>query len=191
MNLNQNSKTANIYTDKLSKLVDLLKTSYLKKGLTYDIADKFATNEAIKAMQKNATNDDVRFVMRTGTFTDMNAAILKFIATSNDHNAKQILYMNGTRNNFRRNERFHSFRSSYQNNRFDNNSRYNSRFYNSPTNGKLFRGRNNFTDMNSQRFFRNNNVNNASAGNRQVRVVEDNRDKGNSNAPQFVRLGEF
>lgn len=200
MNLKQNSKSASAYTEDIVKLVDSLKTAYIEEGLTYDIADKFATKEAIRAMQKNGNSDDVKFVMKAGNFVDMNEAISKFIAVSNDQSAKPVMYMNMNRNFRGRGKPDFKFRQNNYNNRFNSNARNDSRsFYNNSYNGnRSFRGRNNFHRNDNQRFFRNNrnnwnsnNGNNPNSGNRQVRVIDEDQDQGNSVNPQFVRLGEI
>ncbi|XP_036321604.1 uncharacterized protein LOC118735764 [Rhagoletis pomonella] len=78
LNIQQRSKTANQYTAEIEKLTKSLEGAYISDGLTTDLATKYATQTAVKAMCKNCSNDKVKTIMQAGTFTSMNEAVSKF-----------------------------------------------------------------------------------------------------------------
>lgn len=181
MNLKQNHKSATVFVEELTKITDSLRNAFISEGLSYDMANKFSTNVALDAMRTNSSNEEVKFIMKAGNFTDINDAVSKFVTSSNGQTSKQVLFARN--NSFRGNQRFNSqykqkpfqMRPNFShNNSYSNQSFSNNRSFNNSNN----RGRNNF--VNRGRNF-NGNSNRAN-----VRVVE----AGNSVPPQTRSLGE-
>lgn len=182
MNLKQLSKPANLYTEEL--IIKSLKAAYVEDGMSFEMADKLSTKDAIRAMRQNASNDEVKFIMKAGNFTEINEAVSKFITASNDQQSKNILYMNTARNNFRGNFRgsrgYRPFRQTYQRNHFNNNQRFRNGYQrnNFQQNNRSFRGQysNNFQ---RNGYVRQNDNSNSHNGNRRVRVMQE--EQGNLN----------
>ncbi|XP_017466310.1 PREDICTED: uncharacterized protein LOC108359132 [Rhagoletis zephyria] len=78
LNIQQRSKTANQYTAEIEKITRSLEGAYISDGLNPDLATRYSTQAAVKAMCKNCSNDKVKIIMQAGTFTTMNDAISKF-----------------------------------------------------------------------------------------------------------------
>lgn len=94
MNLRQKNKTANDYTKEIEDLTKALEGAYISDGLANNLASKYSTQQAIKAMTKNCSNDKVKLIMEAGTFNTMNDAISKFVnsCTEATGNANTVLY---------------------------------------------------------------------------------------------------
>lgn len=94
MNLKQKNKTANLYTKEVADLTKTLEAAYISDGLTNDMATKYSTQQAIKAMTKNCSIDKVKVIMEAGTFNTMNDAISKFVnsCTEAAGNDNAVLY---------------------------------------------------------------------------------------------------
>jgi len=60
-------------------LTKALQGAYINDGLSSDLAIKYSTAQAVKAMIKNCAIDKVKLVMQAGTFNKMNDAIFKFV----------------------------------------------------------------------------------------------------------------
>ncbi|KAI8117967.1 hypothetical protein CVS40_10305 [Lucilia cuprina] len=81
MNVRQLGKTATAYAKEIEDLTRKLETSYIKDGLPTNVATKYATNTATKAIIKNVSNDRVKLIMESGTFHDLNEVMSKFISS--------------------------------------------------------------------------------------------------------------
>lgn len=141
MNIKQNNKTANVYCNEIETLTKSLETAYISDGLPTDIASKYSTQTAIKALTKNCTIDKVKLIMEAGQFNSMNEAISKFVNSCTEATGQQnaILYFKQKPNakhynrnfiqsrgrpNYPRNvNRFHL----NNNNNTNNNNNYNNR----------------------------------------------------------------
>lgn len=55
LNLQQKHKTANLYTQEVEQLTKALKGAYISDGLNPELANKYSTNQAVKAMTKNCS----------------------------------------------------------------------------------------------------------------------------------------
>lgn len=79
MNLKQKNKTANQYTKEVDELTKALEGAYIADGLTNNLASRYRTQQAVRAMAKNSSTDKVKLIMETGNFATMNEAISKFV----------------------------------------------------------------------------------------------------------------
>lgn len=145
MNIQQRNKTANQYTSEIETLTKSLEGAYISDGLTSELATKYATQTAVKAMCKNCSMDSVKLIMQAGTFTTMNDAISKFTNSCTDAsgNPNTILYINQNRGsyhgNYRQSNNRGRFRPNYS--RDDYSSNKTKRNFNQ--NGQRFRGQHN------------------------------------------------
>lgn len=79
LNIKQQGKNANAYAVEIEELTKRLETAYISDGLPNETAKKYATNSAVAAIVKNATNEKVKLIMESGNFKDMNEAVSKFL----------------------------------------------------------------------------------------------------------------
>lgn len=125
LNIKQNNKTANAYCDEIGILTKSLENAYISDGSSCEIAEKYSTQVAVRAMTKNCNNDTVKIIMKAGQFATMNEAIEKFVSSCTNASVRQntILYSNRRQNNnyYRGNKRPYHGRGGYGN---QDNSRY-------------------------------------------------------------------
>lgn len=79
MNLKQRNKTANEYTKEVDELTKALEGAYISDGLTSNLASRYSTQQAVRAMTRNCSIDKVKLIMEAGNFATMNDAISKFV----------------------------------------------------------------------------------------------------------------
>ena len=91
MNTRQNNKTANTYCSEIENLTKSLKNAYISDGLSCELASKYATQDAVKALAKNCTIDRVKLIMEAGQFNNMNEAITKFVNSCQKQLASKML----------------------------------------------------------------------------------------------------
>lgn len=169
MNIKQNNKTANIYCSEIESLTKLLENAYISDGLSCDLANKYSTQVAVKALTKNCTIDKVKLIMEAGQFNSMNDAISKFVNSCTEATGQQntILYYKREKSKFYRGNNRKFFRgNNYQRNNNGNNNNSNN---------------NNNHSNNSNRGY-----NNRQSNNRRnyVRVTNSNEnDSENPNTP--------
>ncbi|XP_060665628.1 uncharacterized protein LOC132797895 [Drosophila nasuta] len=84
LNLTQNNKTANVYTQEVEKLAKALEGAYIEQEFSMEQARMLSTKHAVTAMKKNCIHNEVRAVLRAHTFDNMDDAISAFIETSNE-----------------------------------------------------------------------------------------------------------
>lgn len=90
LNLKQKNKTANQYTKEVDELTKALEGAYISDGLTNNLASRYSTQQAVRAMSRNCSIEKVKLIMEAGNFATMNEAISKFInscteSTGNEH----------------------------------------------------------------------------------------------------------
>ncbi|XP_065356259.1 GATA zinc finger domain-containing protein 24-like [Calliphora vicina] len=121
-----------------------LENAYISDGLSCELASKYSTQVAVKALAKNCTIDKVKLIMEAGQFNSMNEAVSKFVNSCTEATGQQnaILYYGQRQNNYDR-------RRDY--NRNNNNFYANNDFKNPNSNG------NNTNDSNRNRWRRGNN----------------------------------
>lgn len=142
MNTKQNNKPANNYCNEIENLTKSLENAYISDGLSCELAGKYSTQIAVKALTKNCTIDKVKLIMEAGQFNNMNDAISKFINSCTEITGQQnaVLHFGNRpnknnfrgnytkfrgRNNFPRNNNNNRF--GYNNNNNSSNSNYNNR----------------------------------------------------------------
>lgn len=84
MNIRQSGKNANSYVNEVDDLAKKLETAYISDGLPNETASKYATRSAVTAIIKNASNERVKLIMESGTFSSMNDVKTKFISSCTD-----------------------------------------------------------------------------------------------------------
>lgn len=84
MTLSLKNKTPNVYTQEIEKLAMSLEGAYIENKYTLEQARSLSTKQAVSAMKKNCVNKDVKTVMRSRVFNDIDEAITAYIETSND-----------------------------------------------------------------------------------------------------------
>lgn len=100
-NLKQHNKAANAYCNEIESLTKALEGAYISDGLSCELAAKYSTRVAVKAMSTNCNLDKVKLIMEAGKFDNMNEAISKFINTCSTATGQQnaILYYGQRPNN--------------------------------------------------------------------------------------------
>lgn len=174
MSVKQLGKSPTSYIKELEELTTSLKRAYITDGVPATLADEYATQNAVVAMTKNATNEKVKLIMEAGHFDSMNDAVAKYVGTTSEHTGVSVLYAN--RSNRGRGANYYYRGNNYYNRGNGHQSRG---YYN----------RGNYTG-NSQNYNRNargyNRGNYRGRGQQQIRAVE----QGNQPVPQHVRLGD-
>lgn len=176
LNIRQNSKSANAYCSEIESLTRTLESAYISDGLSCELASKYSTQIAVKAMTKNCTIDRVKLIMEAGQFGNMNDAIGKFVSSCTEATGQQnaILYYKNksNNNNYRGGRGRFRGRSGYNRNNNNNSNNYNR---NGNTNGN-FRGNRHGQNRNRSNGHDNRNNN--------VRVTNTDQTRSeNSNSP--------
>lgn len=138
MSIKQNNKTANVYCSEIESLAKSLESAYISDGLSCDLANKYSTQVAVKALTKNCNIDKVKLIMEAAQFNSMNDAVAKFVNSCTEATGQQnaILYYNrkpyknnyrGRRGGFRGRGNFSRNNNSNERNNNNNNSTYNNR----------------------------------------------------------------
>lgn len=148
MNVKQNNKSANVYCNEIESLIKSLENAYISDGLSCELANKYSTQIAVKAITKNCTIDKVKLIMEAGQFNNMNDAISKFVNSCTEATGQQnaILYFGqkpNNRNNYHRGRGRFRGRGNFSRNGNNNNNRNNNNNYNNNNNNSNnnYRGR--------------------------------------------------
>lgn len=148
MNIKQNNKSANVYCTEVESLVKSLESAYISDGLSCELANKYSTQVAVKAITKNCTIDKVKLIMEAGQFDNMNDAISKFVNSCTEATGQQnaILYFKqkpNNRNNYQRGRGRFRGRGNFSRNGNNNNSnnRNNNNNYHNNNSNNNYRGR--------------------------------------------------
>ncbi|XP_037930617.1 uncharacterized protein LOC119665468 [Teleopsis dalmanni] len=135
MNVRQNSKSANAYTKEIEELTKSLENAYISDGCTPELASKYATQTAVKAMTKNCTIDKVKLIMEAGQFNTLDEAVSKFVnsCTESTGSTNTILFTRnrgyrGSRGYYRGRGNFRRDNTNYNNNGNNFNRRYNNNY---------------------------------------------------------------
>lgn len=168
MNIRQQGKPANTYAKEIEDLTKKLETAYINDGLPNMIAATYATNSAVKAIIKNASNDRVKLIMESGTFNNLNEVIAKFISSCTEAYGQPnsiLTFQQGIEHRNRgrvfrgtnnRNRNFNNNNNHNNGNSNINNNRYN---YNQRGNNNRNRGYGNYRNNPSHSRNINNNIN--------------------------------
>jgi len=144
MNIKQNSKSATSYAEEIQEITKKLSGAYIREGYPHDIAEKLIRQNAAKAISRNASNDEVKLIIKTGNFTSLNDVVSKFVEASTEAASPKasVFYFNRRENNTNRgNGRFSNYRGRGHGRRHNNYNNSNNN-YNNNNNGQR-RGRNN------------------------------------------------
>lgn len=128
MNTRQNNKTANNYCSEIENLTKSLESAYISDGLSCELANKYSTQVAVKALTKNCTIDKVKLIMEAGQFNNMNEAITKFVNSCTEATGQQnaLLYLGRKYNrpiDRRNNNQYRRKYNNFPNNNINNNFR--------------------------------------------------------------------
>lgn len=138
MNIKQQSKSATSYAEEIQQITKKLCGAYIREGYPYHISEKLIKQNVTKAISKNAANEEVKLIMKTGNFASLNEVVSKFIEASTEATTanSSVFY-------FKRPE---SSRQNHEN-----------RFNNYRGNGNSWRRNNHFNGSNNNNNFNNNN----------------------------------
>lgn len=167
LNIKQNSKSATNFVHEIEELTKSLANAYIADGLSSSLAEKYSTQVAVRSMVQNASNERVRLIMESGTFSSMNEAVTKFVnSCTNNTSGSNVLYYNS--------------RSGNRGSRGAENGRGRARNYNRGRGngrgrGRYQRGRGNFNNQTRR------------STNYQTRCVHD---RGNQHSPEATHLGD-
>lgn len=149
MNIRQNNKPANVYCSEIESLVKSLESTYISDGLSCELASKYSTQIAVKALTNNCANEKVKLIMQAGQFNSMNDVISKFVntctETTGQHNAVLYYGQRPNNNNYRRGRgRFRGRGNFSRNNNYNNrNNNNNNNYSNNNYRSRGGRGNNN------------------------------------------------
>lgn len=133
MNIRQNSKSATAYAEEIQEITKKLSGAYIREGYPHDIAEKLIRQNAAKAISRNASNNEVKLIIKTGNFTSLNDVVSKFVEASTEAASPNasVFYYNrrGNNNNYgnsnsnyrgrghgRRNNNYNNRNNNYNNN---------------------------------------------------------------------------
>lgn len=146
MSIKQNNKTPTAYCTEIENLTKSLETAYISDGLSCELANKYSTQVAVKAITKNCSNEKVKLIMEAGQFNDMNEAVSKFVSSCTEATGQQnsVLYFSQRPTYYRGNNRRFRGRNNYprnnnninNNNGNNNNNNYNNRNRQRPDNNR-------------------------------------------------------
>lgn len=169
MNIRQNSKTANAYCTEIENLTKSLENAYISDGLSCELASKYSTQTAVKAIIKNCTIDKVKLIMEAGQFSSMNEAVSKFVNSCTEATGQQnsILYYDQRQRNLGRKNFYRNNTNFSTNNDFRNFNRNRNRHnYNNSNNNSNNRNNNRRqNDTNRRNFVRAANINDSDSEN--------------------------
>ena len=176
VSIKQNNRPAVNFVKDIEDITRKLESAYISDGMTGELAQKYASQNAIKVLSTNVSNDQIKLVMQAGNFNSVNEAVAKFLNTSNETaNTHSTYYAHKKRNNFNPNH----FKRNHYNNRYQQNQKYNN-FNNNRHNNQNYRNNNaqNNNQINGPNRFNNRN--------RQARPIGS----GNATDPQSQTLGD-
>lgn len=189
MNTPQAKKKSNDYVKEVESLTAELQRAHITEGIPIAAAAVLATNSAVKAMRKNASNEKVKLLMEAGTFRHLNEAVEKFVSLSNSENSNNsnnasINFINKRQNNYvhrgnRRGNRGYR-RGGNQWNSYNSNYRFN--------NYQGSNSRGSYRNNDGRRGYHSYNNNRRSNAIRFVDANRDESDSGNRSGPQQLML---
>lgn len=192
-NVKQGSKSANLYIKEVEDLTKQLENAYISEQIPSATATTMSTQAAVKAVAKNATNDNVKLIVQAGNFGNMNELVAKFVTTATEaQSPASILFTRRLNTNGNNGNRTGNFRSNFRGNhtrRGNNRGRGN----NNNNNGGSYNNNYNRGTNNNNNNRNNNNQghrNNGSRPNNRGHVFQAQAGQGNGQpANQQHRLG--
>lgn len=132
MNIRQMGKNTNAYAKEVEDMTKALEGAYISDGLPTEIAGKYSTQVAVKAIVRNAQNERVKMIIESGQFNNMNELMAKFVGSCTESygqpNAVLYTQSQGHRNSYRGHNRG-GYQANHQNS-FNNRGRGNYQGYN-------------------------------------------------------------
>lgn len=101
----QNNKTTGVYTSELEGLTKSLKHSLTQNGMTDSLAEEHSTQTLVRSVIDNATNPEIKLIMRAGQFKTIDEVIEKLVGLNLSQTDQTINYYNSNRGNYRGNNR--------------------------------------------------------------------------------------
>lgn len=177
MNIRQSGKNANAYVKEVEDLTKALESAYISDGLPAEVAGKYSTQQAVRAVAKNANNERVKLIIESGQFANMNELVSKFISSCTEASSQpnSVMFYGSNR---RSNNRYRG--NGRGNGRGRSNGSNDNRRYNNNN------GNRNGGGSNNRNRGRNNNSNNTWSGNRNIRLVTEDS-SGNGQHPLNVQ----
>lgn len=78
-----------MYIKEIEDLTSSLKRAYISEGVPFRLAGEYSTQNAVKSLSTNASNEKIKLIMEAGTFNNMNEAVSKFVTTTTEVSASQ------------------------------------------------------------------------------------------------------
>ena len=111
INLQRRNKTATQYTKEIEELAKGIHSAYISDGVPSKIAKQYTTTSVVNAITKNAALPEIKVIMKTGNFNDINQAVSKFAECCTDQtNRADVALHYRQANNYQRGSNY------YQNN---------------------------------------------------------------------------
>lgn len=114
LNVRQGGKNANTYISEIDALTKSLESAYITDGLSQQLAQRYSTQAAVKAITRNATNERVKLIMESGTFSTMNEVTAKFVNSCTEAYGQQNSVLFTTSNQGNRSKRGSRGRGNWQ-----------------------------------------------------------------------------
>lgn len=114
------------FCKKFEKITDQLKSAYLRENIPNQTADKMCTKSGIETLIRCARNNEVKAILKAGSFNSISNAIQKFQeheTTTASTTSSQIYFSSSSRNSPQRgrgNFRGNRGRGSFNTRRFEN-----------------------------------------------------------------------
>lgn len=136
MNVRQGGKNANAYVSEIESLTRSLESAFITDGLSQQLAQRYSTQAAVKAITKNASNERVKLVMESGTFSSMNEVTAKFVNSCTEAYGQQnAVLFTRSQNRGRGYQRGRSNNGNFRNNGRNNNRGNGNNYNNAHGNG--------------------------------------------------------
>lgn len=148
------------YCTEIEDLSIQLKNVYIANKIPVDVATKMSTKSGVDALINGISNQEVKLILKAGTFTDLKDAIQKVNENVSDSsNGVQILSFSGRHNHFRKNNRY-SYNNNGRINNFSNNRNPNGQRNNNNGSNRVY-PRTNYNNFSQHRFSQSQNFGNS------------------------------
>lgn len=99
--LRQNGKDTVNFANEVEKLAEKLNAAYIAEGMSSQLAQKYVTESAVKAMSQNASNNNTKLIIAAGNFSTPQEAITKFVSVDSTYDTQENVYYMQGKNNLR------------------------------------------------------------------------------------------
>lgn len=142
------------FCEEIEKLAFQLKSAYISSKIPEDVASKMSTKSGVDALINGINNQEVKLILKAGTFTDLKDAIQKVNENVLENSNVQVLSFNGRQNNFRKNNRY-----NHNNGRNNNYRNHNGNRNNNHGSNHVYPQRNHNPNYSQQRYSHSQNFN--------------------------------